>query len=58
MSAGQCQFTVDHTWRGLVIMVRRRVPTDIPGVWEWSPWRRAGKTELAEIMSRLSRGSN
>jgi len=34
-------------------MVRNPVPANGMGDWEWGKWRRAGISDLAEIMRRL-----
>lgn len=48
------QYTLKPTWFGFVVMDRRTVPDLVPGDFVWGKWRRAGITDLAEIMRRLS----
>lgn len=47
------QFTLKPTWFGFIVMVRTPVPDITPGDWVWGKWRRAGISDLAEIMRRL-----
>ena len=50
------QFSLKHTWKGYVAIVRWAVPDEAPGVWVWSRWHRVDRVYLGEVMKRLSNG--
>jgi len=47
------QFTLKPGWFGFVVMVRTPVSDLTPGDRVWGTWRRAGISDIAEIMRRL-----
>lgn len=40
------QFTIRERWFGPVLYVRIAIPSDMPGVFEWSGWRKAKPSEI------------
>lgn len=54
MNHDEKQFSLKHTWKGYVVMVRWATPDIVPGEFMWSRWHRVNKASLGEVMRRLS----
>ena len=46
-SYNSIQFAFKQTLFGVVLMVRRAVPAESTGMWDWGRWRKADFADLA-----------
>lgn len=50
------EYTIKRSWwRGMVVLVRYKVPAWGFGDFEWGRWQRAGLDEQRQVLERLNR---